>query len=154
MANKLAKTGELAEEEAVVISAGAWIGPRDWLPDETPGQRSKRLADISIEGLKNRPRPEDRPLMKNTCRPVIMEGIRNPVDLCYYMHRAIVIDLGGLDQSPFEKHGLNACRAVLEFQTQTGLWPYGRYRKHNEFALTDKDYKNLATLAINKWCGH
>jgi len=125
LAQKIAEC--LPEEEPVVISAGRWI--REYMDEWGHGPEvAAKLSKASTDILRKDPTYCLRWLRSQTetCRPVIVEGMRNPVDFTglFTPGQDIVIQtIGGKPANEFERTGLEAINAYLAFLQRMSLVP-------------------------------
>lgn len=107
------------EDRPYVLSAGRWIREHQNEWGHGP-EISQKLSQASTEILQKDPTFCLRWLRSQTetCRPVIIEGLRNPVDFAglYTPGEDIVVRInGGTPHSEFERIGLTAINSYLDF---------------------------------------
>ncbi len=111
----------LAGEDPVVVSGGGWVRAR--LPPECTYEQRAAYALGALRLNPNAALDYLEPLA-TTCRPTIVEGLRNPRDFCRLWNPAtdVVVLTGGLPLLPgFEAEGVRAIQAVIDFHVRMGL---------------------------------
>jgi cytidylate kinase len=117
-----------AAEDPVVISAGGWVREATGIHEHSV-EASRLLAAESLKLLREDPYRAARWIKDRaeTCRPVIVEGIRNPLDFTYLYHpsRDLVVWLKHprmFAANDFEQSGLHAIETYLGFvSTMTSI---------------------------------